>query len=382
MKAIKLLFALISFTSLSISANMEALDFSQDTFCPESPKAQLRGGLFYLPNNTEPYSGEVLCTYLINGQNSVKGKIKNGLMVGEWLEWDVNGQIISKQNFLNGSLNGPFKHWAKSGNLQVKGFYKDNSLHGFLVFSDSGLIYRVEMWNHGVEMKHWFFNYSNERTDSLDGLFITRFFEEIKDLSLEGKTFEAFQKDISYNLSLVKQLEFRSETDFVLLAENQLEIEARIIEELMLEEKALKESEQRLAEQKKAADDARQKALLDNKLASILEEEMAYQQSLRHTEIVTALAYIRDEISKNWKRPSDARNGMYVEVMIRLMPNGEVISVEVMSKDASDAMVASVKNALRKVGRFNKLSDLDPDVFDANFRKFRIMFRPEDLNNY
>jgi colicin import membrane protein len=65
--------------------------------------------------------------------------------------------------------------------------------------------------------------------------------------------------------------------------------------------------------------------------------------------------------------------------MIRLVPTGEVISVEVVAKDATDAMVASVKNAVRKVGRFDKLSELDTVIFDANFRKFRLRFRPEDL---
>ena len=119
---------------------------------------------------------------------------------------------------------------------------------------------------------------------------------------------------------------------------------------------------------------------MDNELASSLEEEMAYQESVSNAEAVgSALAYIRDEISKRWKRPADARNGMYVEVMIRLVPTGEVISVEVVAKDATDAMVASVKNAVRKVGRFDKLSGLDTVIFDANFRKFRLRFRPEDL---
>ena len=65
-------------------------------------------------------------------------------------------------------------------------------------------------------MKHWFFQYSNGTSGSLDGLFISRYFEETEDLRLEGKTLEAFQKDISYNLSLVKKLEFRSETDLYL----------------------------------------------------------------------------------------------------------------------------------------------------------------------
>ncbi len=92
-----------------------------------------------------------------------------------------------------------------------------------------------------------------------------------------------------------------------------------------------------------------------------------------------ALVYVRDEISKNWKLPAGARNGMLVEVMIRLAPSGEIISVEVVTRNATDTMVESVKDALRKVERFDKLAQLDAHLFDANFRKFRISFRPEDF---
>jgi hypothetical protein len=60
-----LLSLLISFTSYG---EEEELDFSLDTFCDQSPKAQVRNGLFYLPNQEEPYSGENLCVYLSNGQ--------------------------------------------------------------------------------------------------------------------------------------------------------------------------------------------------------------------------------------------------------------------------------------------------------------------------
>ena len=167
MKAIKLLLALISFTSLSISANMDALDFSQDNFCPKSPKAQLRGGLFYLPNNTEPYSGEALCSYLTNGQHSLRGRIKNGLPVGEWLEWDVNGQIRSKKNFLNGSLNGPFTNWGRNGQINTKGFFKDGRRHGvFIEYYESGKILSEGKYIKDYRAGEWKFWYESGQLKS------------------------------------------------------------------------------------------------------------------------------------------------------------------------------------------------------------------------
>ena len=56
-----------------------------------------------------------------------------------------------------------------------------------------------------------------------------------------------------------------------------------------------------------------------------------------------------------------------------------MISVEVVSRDATDALVTSVRHAVLKVGRFDKLRSLDREIFDANFREFKIRFRPEDL---
>ena len=134
---------------------------------------------------------------------------------------------------------------------------------------------------------------------------------------------------------------------------------------------------QRAAEAKAEAEEL---SALNDALDSSLEEEMAYQESVTNAQAVaSATAYVTNEVRQRWKRPPDARNGMYVEVMIRLVPTGEVVSVEVLSRDATDSLVASVKNAVLKVGRFDKLAELNTQLFEANFRKFRIRFRPEDL---
>ena len=90
-----------------------------------------------------------------------------------------------------------------------------------------------------------------------------------------------------------------------------------------------------------------------------------------------AMIYIQDEVRKRWVRPADARNGMEVELRIRLVPTGEVVNMEVTyQKNASKAFVDSVQKAVNKVGRFDKLAGFDHELFDANFRTFKILFRP------
>jgi colicin import membrane protein len=70
---------------------------------------------------------------------------------------------------------------------------------------------------------------------------------------------------------------------------------------------------------------------------------------------------------------------MVVELAIQLVPTGEIIHTEVVYRDATNAFVASVEKAVKKVGRFDKLRGLEPVLFDAHFRKFTLLFRPEDL---
>jgi hypothetical protein len=105
------------------------------------------------------------------------------------------------------------------------------------------------------------------------------------------------------------------------------------------------------------------------------------QQANSGAEVASSVQYIIDEIRQRWVRPANARNGMVVEIVIQLVPTGEVVDIEVSYRDASatDAFVSSIVKAVKKVGRFGKLSQLNPELFDANFRKLTVKFKPEDL---
>jgi colicin import membrane protein len=130
---------------------------------------------------------------------------------------------------------------------------------------------------------------------------------------------------------------------------------------------------QQLAEVQQALD-----SLLDNE---VVETQALAQQATNGQAVASAVHYIRGEIDQKWVLPANARNGMVVELVIYLVPTGEIVNIEVSYRDASatDAFVASVDKAVRKVGRFDKLSQLSPVLFDANFRKFTLKFKPEDL---
>jgi TonB family protein len=80
-----------------------------------------------------------------------------------------------------------------------------------------------------------------------------------------------------------------------------------------------------------------------------------------------------------WSRPPSARNGMEVLLALQLIPTGEVVSVTVVKSSGNTAFDRSAVNAVQKAEQFPELKDLPPREFEKTFRRFRLLFRPEDL---
>ena len=96
---------LISFNSLGETGCSEKDD--KEDFINSTTYFQERGGLLYLPNQSEPYSGENLCTHKnSSGQYFLKGKIKNGKRHGKMTFWDENGLIQGELNWKDGVAVG------------------------------------------------------------------------------------------------------------------------------------------------------------------------------------------------------------------------------------------------------------------------------------
>jgi len=120
---------------------------------------------------------------------------------------------------------------------------------------------------------------------------------------------------------------------------------------------------------------------LNNQYKDCREQQPAEIQQATNDIESLVLAYIRDEISQKWTRPEGTRNGMLVELVIELIPTGEIVNIEVNYRNASatGVFVASVVNAVKKVGRFDKLSQLNSALFEAKYRELTVKFSPEDL---
>ncbi|MGB1138672.1 MAG: energy transducer TonB, partial [Luminiphilus sp.] len=90
-------------------------------------------------------------------------------------------------------------------------------------------------------------------------------------------------------------------------------------------------------------------------------------------------ATIRAAVINRWTRPPSARNGMVSVLSIQLVPTGEVVGVSVLQSSGNSAFDRSAMNAVERAGRFPEVAKLEDRMFEANFRRFQLIFKPEDL---
>ena len=113
---------------------------------------------------------------------------------------------------------------------------------------------------------------------------------------------------------------------------------------------------------------------------AVAEEEQQVEATATAEEMAASYAaLIQQTVVNYWSRPPSARNGMEALLAIQLIPTGEVVSVSVLKSSGSTAFDRSAINAVEKVGAFPELQKLPPREFEKTFRRFRLLFRPEDL---
>ena len=118
--------------------------------------------------------------------------------------------------------------------------------------------------------------------------------------------------------------------------------------------------------------------LADDSLQRSLEAEAQQMLDAQNAQQVrTYQAGIYDLVRKNWSRPPSARNGMQARFVVELIPTGELLSVALVDSSGNAAFDRSAELAIRRAKRFSVPGD--NTVFEANFRRFYFLFRPEDL---
>ena len=144
-------------------------------------------------------------------------------------------------------------------------------------------------------------------------------------------------------------------------AERKRKQRERQLRESQLEALADEAAEERQAEERRRKEAAAAKA----RQAQMLTESQKYR------------ALIQERLKRSWYPPASATRQMSVTLQITLLPTGELVKVDVVSRSGNSAFDNSAVSAARDVGRY-PVPD-DQQVFEEYFRRFSIEFNPENL---
>ena len=107
-----------------------------------------RDGLLYEKFTDVPFNGKSV--------GIRQGKIKNGKIEGEWLEYYENGQLKIKRNYKDGKLEGESLRYHKNGQLESKGNFKDDEKEGeWLHYRSNGKLWRKYYYKEGKKDGKW-----------------------------------------------------------------------------------------------------------------------------------------------------------------------------------------------------------------------------------
>jgi TonB family protein len=129
----------------------------------------------------------------------------------------------------------------------------------------------------------------------------------------------------------------------------------------------------------RASDQERAAAARAELSMALQAEDILLEQASDQQLTQSYIALIASVIEDNWSRPPSARNGMEAELVLQLIPTGEVVSVTVASSSGLPAFDRSAVMAVQKAGKFPELQQMPTRIFNKKFRSLRLKFKPEDL---
>lgn len=138
------------------------------------------------------------------------------------------------------------------------------------------------------------------------------------------------------------------------------------------EQKAAKEAAAKEAEQKRQ----QEQAAFERALA---QEQQQLQEQAYATEAQSFMSVVQQRIQNNWSRPPSARNGMECELLIKLVPTGRVINVDIVRSSGDSLFDRSAVQAVKKAEQFPEIQKMKPEVFERYYRELQLIFRPQDL---
>ena len=127
-----------------------------------------------------------------------------------------------------------------------------------------------------------------------------------------------------------------------------------------------------------AARQQRLRELAEQSTALAFEEEAAdLTEASADEQTMTYAAAIKQAVMYQWSRPPSARLGMTARFELELVPSGEILRVGLLDSSGNAAFDRSAQAAIAKASPFEVPSDMD--IFEEHFRRFTLLFDPQDL---
>ena len=133
--------------------------------------------------------------------------------------------------------------------------------------------------------------------------------------------------------------------------------------------------------QEEAARARRLQEIMQRSTALALQDEAAaLQDGDAEAATMTYSDAIAQAIIREWSRPPSARNDMQARIVVELTPAGDLLGVRIADSSGNAAFDRAAEAAVRKAARRERFPvPSDRGLFEAQFRRFTLLFRPEDL---
>ncbi len=151
------------------------------------------------------------------------------------------------------------------------------------------------------------------------------------------------------------------------------QIEADRLKKEQIEKERLKQEQLEKLQQEE------QQRREDDLLSNLEDEELVEDAAEDELTAQSYISFIQRAVQSKWNRPPSARNGMQVLLNIQLIPTGDVVSVTVAKSSGNDAFDRSAVAAVEKAESFPELTELESRIFEQYYRRFTLLFKPEDL---
>ena len=154
--------------------------------------------------------------------------------------------------------------------------------------------------------------------------------------------------------------------------------EQRAKEKAVQEKKKVEQDKQKAKQKQQQQESLLENVLKEERLREQKEQQEAQRQADQRAATIASefTEQIRAHVSSYWSYPSVVRPGDEVAVTIRLVPTGEVVSVQLLKSSGNALLDSSVLQAVRKASPLPVPKDIR--VFEKDFRNFTMKFRPEN----